>query len=391
MYDSVVSEFMDQVSLCHSTILDLGKEGWVGESGSAFYEKFLMWIQEANLLLEKISYFGRALITTGIFAELLQAQYSSIPETLQADSSLSSTIFLEHENMWQASGVIAFWDNVQGTIAEIDGMLSGLSYNKLTLNDLSDIKKQAVDAGDKLTSFTSVYSDYCDNVEAFEAETPSRLGYIMDTAFNYEKGCSTIGWSLDGMSWGLDIAEGTISELPSVFKLPTMREVGKYTIYSNFPKGQYSGRYLTSSLEAGTYPDASSVYRLARGLKTAGKVVKAAQWVLVAVSAAKAGFDEYNRNPYLPESYKRANAAAVVMVDTESSVVGMVVAAETGTALGAWIGSLFAPGPGTAVGAAIGYAIGSGIGYVTSSIINESYNSTRKSTWNKYYDELFEE
>ena len=178
-----------------------------------------------------------------------------------------------------------------------------------------------------------------------------------------------------------------VDGLVTVFKIPVVTTRGNYTIFSQFPKGTYSGRYLTTNLQTG----ASSVSKGAvrafnlKWLRPAGTALKYAGWVMVGVTAAISGVEEYYRNPYLPESRKVLNTTGAVAVDLAQSATAWGAAA-VGAKGGTAIGTLICPGIGTVVGGIIGGLFG---GLVVGLGGNAIKNSIAENNRNRRYNELF--
>jgi hypothetical protein len=360
-YTESFQVFETALESSHNAVMSLSENGWTGIAQTQFYEKFYKFIQSGGKLYEKISYMGECLELCVQMADVLKLQYEHLPLTVGAEAGVSNgTVYLNQGYKTQVSAYARVlqqveWLAMKTNLSTARDAVGALQYRSFAIH--SDLGNQVTDLNakiEKLEQFSLEFSDYDNNVTAFEQQNAVRFEYVQNEAFSYDdamKFLDSADWT-DATGLGLDIA--AISARVA-FKIPTkIVTQGTYTYFSGFPKGTYSGRYLTTNLQNGTYANASRAFKL-------NSAMKVASWAMIGISAAYSGYEEYNRNPYLPTERKVINTTVAVAFDVATSVGAAAAGAKIGAALGTLIPI---PVVGTVVGAIAGAAIGVGVNWL---------------------------
>ncbi|MDR1002781.1 MAG: hypothetical protein LBL82_05890 [Oscillospiraceae bacterium] len=373
-YDKLFTDYNTKMENCHNAVMGLSNDGWQGESGNEFYEKFLIWVQEAGLFFERLSYLGKTMITIGALAEILQVQYSSIPQTIGTDDGLSDVIYFEDKNISEfVKTAKSDWQEIQKSLVNLEETGSKMSYKTFNFSTSGDLASEIKSTVNLMDAFDKAFAEYATNVTAFEKETPGKLKYAISNDFDYNSGNSLIGWD-DDLGFAIDLTkDALLPRLCKGFKIPEITQSGDNTIFSGFKKGSFSGKYVTKNLKAGKYADAAMAVKLNKAVKG----LEVAGWVMIGVSAAFSGVEEYSRNPYLLSSKKAINTTGAVAYDLTVSAASL-----GGAKIGAAIGTAICPGIGTLIGGLVG---GIAVGICGNAI----KNSVQENERNRRYNELF--
>lgn len=345
----------------HNAVMSLSEDGWTGIAQTQFYEKFYKFVQSGGKLYEKLAYMGECLELCVQMVEVLKLQYENLPLTVGADAGVSNgTVHLDQTYKQQVSSFASVlqqveWLSMKANLSTAREAVGALQYRSFAIySDLGDQISDLDTKVENLEQFSLEFSEYDSNVTAFELQNTVRFEYVLNEKFNYDDAKKFLDFA-DWTDWtdlGLEIS--AISARVA-FKIPkTIITQGRYTYFRGFPKGTYSGRYLTTNLQNGTYPNASRAFKL-------NTVMKVANWAMIGVSAAYSGYEEFNRNPYLPLERKVINTTVEVAFDIATNVGAAAVGAKIGAALGTLIPI---PVVGTIIGAVAGAAIGVGVNWL---------------------------
>jgi uncharacterized protein YukE len=365
-YVDAITAFCDELENCDKAVKALSESGWSGNAEAAFYEKFFVWIQKCITFNEKLSHMSKCLIACGELAEILKGQYMAVPGAIGAPQPGDcDIIFLDKNSCGAVLTNASNLSNTQWTSIKnsLNNALSitGQMQHRLFSIDVDPLITSLKAKFDNTIQFSEEFSDYVNNVTAFESEAMENFNYLSDENFNSEKGDELVGWT-DSAGLSLDL---TSIGLRTYFKVPkTIVVDGKYVRMKGYIKDAgFAPKYLLGTIKSGSSPKATLVYRL-------NKVLNVAGWVMVGVSAVSSGYEEYTRNPYMPTERKVINTAVATSVDVGISVGagavagavgGAVTAAVAGTKIGAVLGS-FIPVP--VVGNVVGAVVGAGVGFL---------------------------
>jgi uncharacterized protein YukE len=132
-----------------------------------------------------------------------------------------------------------------------------------------------------------------------------------------------------------------------------MREVSGYTTKN----GTVVQRYMRWRLGTAGVMNKLISARDLRYLKYADR----ADWPMAFIAGGIAGYDKLQADQRSGHHFTQSQEAARVVLASGLVLTETAIAGATGVAVGAWVGTLIDPGPGTVVGASAGWVAGSGL------------------------------
>jgi len=364
-------------------IMTLSRSGWSGNAQAAFYEKFFLWIQRLSKFYERLAFIGNILEAASIQAEVLKQQAELLPSELCPTRNFSRT----SSGRGDAFHNVIFQPTINLNVTQIKSMefpqmktqLAGaMALSNAMLfrpfpigGNLSRLISQINQETSNFRSFSNEYRAFSSNVDTFETETSQRLSFAGGDEFNLNEANSFFGHfnPLDLYDDGL-VRMGTVAGLRTAFRVPSglnMRVDGNLLRLSGpgFRVGSGLSSQYTLSRLAVTNPQVNAWHRIDR-LSRSG-AFRVAGHVLIIGNGVLTGYNEFNRNPYLPTERRVINAVVHCAVDIGIGYGAVAVGAKIGGALGTLI-------PIPVVGTLIGIAVGVGVGMGVNWLLNQDWN-----------------
>ncbi|MCL2136890.1 MAG: hypothetical protein FWH40_05140 [Coriobacteriia bacterium] len=400
-HSELFASFDEEVLKCDKAVRELSEYGWLGSASIAFYEMFLFWIEEAMKIYDKMLYVELLLGIISNSIDIMRLRYDLIAASVAAFGPPSDIIYFTEQDFWQVASVQDFLSGLKDDLPILEEKGKSIYYQVLKVS-FSDIIREIENSHQRIGDFKSSYIEYADNVKKFETDIPPMLELLSRDDFNYRQILFALG--LDGFNYDQSIAQGIFGnmDLPEAAEAVTdhpfvFPAINGWFVNLNVPK--YESDYLNDQLDSVNCPTASWAYSQATldcviiedSLEIATFLEKLSEFYGLDTgnnpslldslySEIQAYIEEYNRNPYLPEDVKVANALLMAANEAFSDQLISKGSDVAGKAIGTVAGPL-AP--------VVGILISIGLSKATEELYDELFDYTRNQYYHQYYDQLF--